>query len=300
MSSIWEDGKCYQKCVCKTDGSAWNFCDTRSNNAAAKFRYCPDDCACQLQCLSSNMDGRKNEVELIGLEQLESWDVDFRDILIKSYHQYRENGPGLEKSDRGLLYKSHSELFELPTCVSYQLDMGDLKETGRHNNHFPCTCGDWRSNETQIFMRQLGFGMFQPGYKTDQAKELLTRDCPAVLTKARLKPFNRFLALCELGVRWPHHNDRKDSHGAIKRPERHRVHHNMIDSHCRKLKKETEGMTEEEANFHFCIMSKTAQEVFDSELSHVSGGGLLRPVVASMLIPDGGDHRHLCKQYLHY
>ena len=86
MSSIWEDGKCYQKCVCKTDGSAWNFCDTRINNAAAKFRYCPDDCACQLQCLSSNMDGRINEVELIGLEQLESWEVDFRDILIKSYH----------------------------------------------------------------------------------------------------------------------------------------------------------------------------------------------------------------------
>jgi hypothetical protein len=121
-----------------------------------------------------------------------------------------------------------------------------------------------------------------------------------ILAKAKLKPFNHFLALCELGVRWPHHKDMKNAHGAIKLPERHRMRHNMIDPRCQQLKKETEGMSEDEANFHFCTMSKTAKEVFDSELSHVSGAGLLRPGAATLQIVDGGNHRHMCKQYLHY
>lgn len=128
------------------------------------------------------MDARKNEVKLIGLEELESWNVDFRDILINSYLTYRKMGPRLEEGDKDFdkSYKTEGELLELPTCVSSQLNMGDFKNNGWHNNLFPCTCGDWRSSETQIFMNQLGLGMFQPGFKTDQAKQLLTRDCPGV------------------------------------------------------------------------------------------------------------------------
>ena len=92
----------------------------------------------------------------------------------------------------------------------------------------------------------------------------------------------------------------KHAHGAVTLPERHHIRHSMIDSHCWKLKKETEGMSEEEANFHFCTMSEAAKEVFRSELSHVSGAGFLWPGAASMQIPGGGNHRHMCKQYLHY
>jgi hypothetical protein len=128
------------------------------------------------------MNARKNEVKLVGLEQLESWDVDFRDILIKSYHAYRNAELGLEGSDKIFhkSYKTKDQLLELPTCASPQVDMGDFKKNGWHNRLFPCTCGDWRSNETQIFMNQLGFGISQPGFKSDLAKELLTRDCPGV------------------------------------------------------------------------------------------------------------------------
>jgi len=185
ISNTWEDGKCYQKCLCKEDGSTSKFCNTLGKDAEAKFRYCPNDpygCACQLQCFSSNMDASKNEAKLVGIEQLKLWDIDFRDVLIKSYHTYRNADLSLEGSGE-IFYKSYKtkdQLLELPTCASPQVDMGDFKKDGRHNRLFPCTCGDWRSNETQIFMNQLGFGISQPGFKSDTAKELLTRDCPGV------------------------------------------------------------------------------------------------------------------------
>jgi hypothetical protein len=92
----------------------------------------------------------------------------------------------------------------------------------------------------------------------------------------------------------------KLSHGGITLPVRHHLRHDMIDSRCRKIKKEIEGMKEEEANFHFCTMSEAGQEVFASELSHVSGAGLSLPGPAPFQIPDGGNHWHTCKQYLHY
>jgi hypothetical protein len=183
ITTSWEDGRCYQKCVCKDDGSATNLCSNEDANA--KYRLCPNDgkgCACQLQCLSTNMDKRKNEVQLLGMEQLASWDVDFMKVLVKSYATYRTTKGILPDIDRSLLksVKTHGDLLELPTCASSQLDMGDFRKDEKHNSLFPCTCGDWRSSETQIFMKQLGFGKFQPGYKTELAEELFTHDCPRV------------------------------------------------------------------------------------------------------------------------
>jgi hypothetical protein len=126
----------------------------------------------------------------------------------------------------------------------------------------------------------------------------ITANLQQSLSKAKLKPFNHFLALCELGVKWPHKGDMKSS--KITQSHKHHVHMNMVDSRCSNLRKETEGMTEDEANFHFCVVSETAKEVFDDELGHISGAGLPLPGLTALQVSDGGNHWHMCKKWLHY
>lgn len=258
--------------MCKEDRSSLTLCNNKDINS--KNRYCPSDdsgCACQLQCLASNVDGRKNEVQLVGIDQLASWGIDMREILVESYDNYRnsqavskidnikdkdrelivdnikgkDNEPivdntkdkdtepeidkpdgelivpeidetdeideidepesklgvpkldkrdddlsdleddeldGMSKLDKAFMkaMKAEGQLLALPTCVSAQLDMGDFKKDSSHNRLFPCTCGDWRSSETQTFLKQLGLGMFQPGYSSKEAQKIFTRDCPGV------------------------------------------------------------------------------------------------------------------------
>lgn len=53
---------------------------------------------------------------------------------------------------------------------------------------------------------------------------------------------------------------------------KHRVRLNMIDQRCAKIKDETAGMEESEANIHFCVMSETAKQVFAEEVSHIDLG----------------------------
>lgn len=62
---------------------------------------------------------------------------------------------------------------------SHRLDTRDLNSYVRQPV-FPCTCGDWRSSETQKFLEQLGLGVNQPGFKTEQARKIFTRECPGV------------------------------------------------------------------------------------------------------------------------
>ena len=269
------------------------------------------------------------------MDRLASWDIDFKEILMNSYAKYRSTKHDLPEIGKGIVepfkpVKSGNELLELPVCVTSQLELTDFPKHGSHNRLFPCTCGDWRSNETQIFMEELGFGKSQPGYKSKAAKDLFTLSCPKVsnhpsrrgcnapentamnnptptqiLGEAKLKPFNHFLALCELGIKWPHRGDRKKSHGSIPLLEAHHAQINQVDSRCSRLRQETEGMDEDAANFHFCTMSDTAKEVFEDEHYHISGAGLLHPGTKfhsglRNQWADSGNHRHMCKHWIRY
>lgn len=117
--------------------------------------------------------------------------------------------------------------------------------------------------------------------------------------RARLKPLNHFLAYCELGIKWPHHDDVKFSNGKVPLGERHRTHMHMIDPRCSIIKDETAGMSEDEANLHFCTMSPAGELVFADELSHIDGIGLPLPGWG-LKGPDSGNHHHMCKRWLHY
>jgi hypothetical protein len=204
----WKHSKCYEKCLCsKEDGSALRLCSIRDPKAL--FRYCPDDgkgCACQLHCYTSILDGPNQEVELLGRDQLELWGVDFDDVLIKSYDKYRKIDTERLPTDKGFIesVELKESIFELPTCASSQISLRDEGTKGqkpknpdeskkpgkRINQHFPCTCGNWRSDETRIFLEALGLGRFQPDYKSGAVKELFTKDCPGVSYSAcRLRAY---------------------------------------------------------------------------------------------------------------
>lgn len=187
MALSWQNSKCYQKCLCKEDGSSESLCHNNDQNA--KFRYCPQDgngCACQVQCYTANLHGKNREIELFGKDKLADWDVRFEDILVNSYDNYR-------KTHNGNLLTSHSLVaamehgerrLALPTCASSQIIMGDFQADTRSpkriNRHFPCTCGNWRSDETETFMNNLGLGKGQSDYQLGLAKLLFKKDCPRV------------------------------------------------------------------------------------------------------------------------
>lgn len=195
----------------------------------------------------------------------------------------------------------------LPTCATALLSLGDFQKS--HREHlFPCTCGDWRSSETQAFVERLGIGVSQPGSKSKEVERLFSRHCPGVsnkfsqhsfrtrtnryqiLSKSGLLPFTHYLAMCELGVKWP------GKHDHLK--HKHHAHYNMIDPRCAKLKKELAHLTEEEANFRFCVTSETAKEVFEDERFYIEGTGLVHPMFSAFASADGGNHHHMCKRWL--
>jgi len=75
----------------------------------------------------------------------------------------------------------------LPVCRSNQLVMGDFHHKTLHvgwredDKKAPCTCGDWRSNETASFMDSIGYGRKQNLSPYDKnAVDTLTHQCPRV------------------------------------------------------------------------------------------------------------------------
>jgi hypothetical protein len=103
-----------------------------------------------------------------------------------------------------------------------------------------------------------------------------------------MKPFNHYLAFCELGIKFPQTDD--GMMGIL-----HSASMNRVDSRCAKLKEETKHMSEVDANFHFCSVSQTAKALFKEEKHFMSYAGLGPPV------PDfKGNHWHMCRKWLHY
>lgn len=106
-----------------------------------------------------------------------------------------------------------------------------------------------------------------------------------------MKPFNHYLAFCELGIKFPQGEDGKIG-------KWHSVRMNRVDSRCAQLKEETKDMSETDANFHFCTMSEAGKALFREENLYISHTGLRPPIPGFK--GDSGNHGHMCKTWLHY
>ena len=68
-------------------------------------------------------------------------------------------------------------LLHLPTCRSEHVSVHNFQD-GVHHRRFPCVCGDWRSNETEQFVRAFGWERGNP--RRVEAKEVFEYNCPRV------------------------------------------------------------------------------------------------------------------------
>jgi hypothetical protein len=293
-----QNSHCYQKCSCAPDGSALALCTTREGKAL--YRSCPPDpnnCACQVECWkviagkwdllwsSSHVDA------LYGQSALSKYELTIEAVMNSSYENYRKTHNDRLLTSEGLVGSLVDRFYEggravaLPTCASGQVIMGDYKKKGwvrgvarkfiPDDKYFPCTCGDWRSNETALFMDAVGMGIGSSDYRAGTVKDIFTNVCPRVcphsripllgytntnqnLLEAKLPPLSHYLAYCALGMRWPQHGDHK------LRP------HLGTDSRCSLIQAETDrlisaGKTEMESNVYFCEQSGFASDVFRDE-----------------------------------
>jgi hypothetical protein len=108
-----------------------------------------------------------------------------------SYNYYRANGNEYKIPDMDLMnHVSGAEGgISLPHCVSSQLQLGDFDDESqgwifnllrRDNRRFPCTCGNWLSNETQSFMEIFSMGGGQAWMTSHAGDELFKMICPEV------------------------------------------------------------------------------------------------------------------------
>lgn len=108
-----------------------------------------------------------------------------------SYSYYRANGNNYKPPNMDLRSKvDDAEAgISLPHYVSSQIMIGDFDDESagwraklmRNNNkRFPCTCGNWLSNETEAFMKIFMMGVNQVWMKSHAGDELFKEICPEV------------------------------------------------------------------------------------------------------------------------
>ncbi|KAL5327226.1 hypothetical protein ACEPPN_004918 [Leptodophora sp. 'Broadleaf-Isolate-01'] len=276
ITSSLANSKCYQKCANRPgDIKAQDACKSKWANADS--RYCPEDdefTACQVQCFTTQSTGNR-ERTLIGKMALPQYSLSVKQLLKDSLHHYHETGnspPALGQlagnGTRDILsldrtLQSEVSGLALPVCYSTSVKLAEFDNKVHfglkynQNQQFPCTCGDWRSNETPDFMARMGLGSNQSDFQTGAANELFTQICPHNLK--HLPPLSRYLAYCSLGIQFP---DKSTGKGPASYPQDHPDHwvHNMhqihtsrgAHKHCDAIRAQVQEMDEKSGNIAFC------------------------------------------------
>lgn len=191
MSIAWRSAKCYQKCLCDPTIKLNKYHNHKERTT--KYRYFPEDgenCVCQPQCWSAS---RRNPYEkrLFGIDSLRKYDHNLTDISSMSYNYYRANGNEYKPPDMDIRHEpiDADAGISLAHCVSSQIQIGDFDDettnyqlnlNRRNNRRFPCTCGNWQSNETESFMDIFAMGNGQAWMKSHAGDELFKQICPEV------------------------------------------------------------------------------------------------------------------------
>lgn len=198
ISAVYNGAQCYQKCHTgiHTHGSCVSKSDRQS-------RYCPNsNNVCQIACWTTigngplNQWGRNHEVALYGITNLQKYGYTMKSIQTGSYENFIKYGN--ERSHDTLREmidtpkgneKREKSGLNLNMCRSPRVQISDFTPKknkylglGPQIHKFPCSCGDWRSNETASFMQKMGFEAKGAGRETMMfAKGLFNYVCPKVL-----------------------------------------------------------------------------------------------------------------------
>jgi hypothetical protein len=189
ISAAWASSKCYQKCADRPDKNRTTVCTEKSTHKES--RYCPEEAphrGCQLQCFTTQSI-LNHEKSLNGIAHLKDYKLDLPQVKEAVYRNYLKRGnegykaPSQYTGADMLSFVSNTfsgqSVLRLPTCVSEGIIVTDFDELtpfdginwGR-NQKVPCTCGNWKSNETRAFMTELGLAKGQRDFESGAFREL--------------------------------------------------------------------------------------------------------------------------------
>ncbi|OBT61785.1 hypothetical protein VE03_09086 [Pseudogymnoascus sp. 23342-1-I1] len=302
MAASYRSAKCFMKC--NSHPQAKLFCDGFNDwefSAAAREKYgdpgdghdprspkadlerqmriCPrPDKVCQIECWSQEKRGFSMPMHGFTAVQAAPLNFNVQGAMTQLYEYYKTRGnadPYLDWGGDALGdLEGGAPRFWLPVCDS---DAGyvHIADWGHQGNHlsdnvdrraFPLSCGNYRSDETEDFIRAVGMENVapQPPFPLDPFYKVYA---PKTLGAIIQAPLDSFLAFCALGIAYP----QDAPPAAAITPFRFQREHSRF---CEPIIAETQGMEWYVANTHFCEHSKAAQELFKAQLStHVAGMG---------------------------
>jgi len=132
-------------------------------------------------------------MQLLGKNHLGKYNLTLKEVRDKSIANYEEHGnsengtPLYRFLQTTMLGGEEPSYMALSVCKSDQVEMGDFDNEHTHrgsrygiNKRMPCTCGDWRSNETAEFMKGIGYAPHQALWENKNARDTLSSICPRV------------------------------------------------------------------------------------------------------------------------
>ncbi|KFY08118.1 hypothetical protein V492_06517 [Pseudogymnoascus sp. VKM F-4246] len=318
MGASYRAAKCFMKCNSHPQANLfcegfndWEFSDAarekygdpgdghapRSSKAEleSQMRICPrPDKVCQIECWSQEKRGFSMPMHGFSTVQSAPLNFNVQNAMAQLYEYYKARGnvdPYLDWGGNALGdLEGGAPRFWLPVCDS---DAGyvHIADWGHQGNHlsdnvdrraFPLSCGNYRSDETEEFIRAVGMDNVAPQtpFTLDPFYKVYA---PKTLSAIIRAPLDSFLAFCALGIAYP----QDAPPAAAITPFRFQREHSRF---CEPIIAETQGMEWYLANEHFCEHSEAAQELFKVQLStlakHVTGmGGVV-------------SHKELCARWI--
>jgi hypothetical protein len=224
-------------------------------------RFCPEkEKLCQAQCYQMSRSGNK-EISIFNIKSWESsWGIKPRELLEAAYHNWKKGGIEIhmdniltDDSDMGVL-----STVELPVCDSEPgyININDFrhKHDEKLYRNFPVSCGNFRSNETEMFLDNVRMGPGHSHYDNWDLRGVFEHYAPVQIDGLKLDPADRFLAYCHLGIMFPRATA-KQVYGAIMEPA----------PECVEVIAETKDMGQVEMNIWFCAGSKPGRAVQERE-----------------------------------
>lgn len=233
-SKLLAQGTNYMKCTHVEDPKKLKeYCEPeRPHLVLARICPRPDtdpSLVCQVNKWYLAQHGQHEET-LDGIDKFPSfargkYQTGVHDLLMQSYDHYERYG------NRNVNYGGEGAFpgegmqgigFHLPTCVSEYVHLSDWSYSNPYKNtpwNFPSVCGDHHANETEDFMQAININ--DDTYKA--AAQLFKDRIPRVSWQLSLRymtfllivpkqlhdlpPYDHYMALCKLGIKYPQHHD---------------------------------------------------------------------------------------------
>ena len=199
ISKLISQSNNYMKCT--HDDTAPKMCEDAEaarqlgvkGHGVDRSRFCPHPDADPTYICQVNgwyfADDHQHEKLMSGLDTLETfWENEFKftldEFMEEVYANWETCGNNCTQTNLAKLTFSGDyegvRGFTLPVCRNDHNQVSDFLKRGPKRYHFPSICGDFRSNETEGFMKAVNMGLDSQAVKTRSIEQLWRDRIPRV------------------------------------------------------------------------------------------------------------------------